>query len=428
MNCKTTKILLIALFALLFGQSASAQSFSKALGLLSDSIYIIAEDEEMLNRLRNMPNIDVGRGVSFSPKEKWFQMTMRFRMQNMVGFTFNDQFSLDQTEAQVKRLRLRFDGFVISPKLTYLIQLGFTPYDAALLPNENINVVRDAMVYYAPNSNWNFGFGQTKIRGNRARVNSSSALQFVDRSIVNSEFNLDRDFGFFGEFNKKLFADFNLVAKGSVTAGDGRNQQSAAKSGYAYTGRLEFFPLGRFKLLGDVFEGDYEREESPKFMIAGVASYNDRAVRLRGQTGGYIADEQTRTLNAYFVDVIFKYRGFAFYTDWMSRRSNDDLLIYDSEGAVVQNIFGGHGLNLQTSYIFPSNWEFALRNSTLFPDKKIQSRVKYEHWNQSTFGVTRYLIGHNLKIQADASFNYRKGQPKATYNPYELRFQVELGF
>jgi len=427
MSTYNRKIYFVTLLTLLLSFSLQAQKKSNPLSLLTDSIYIVAEDEEMLNRLRNMPNIEVGRGISFQPKEKWFQMTMRFRMQNMVGFTLDDEFSLDKTDAQVKRLRLRFDGYIYSPKLTYTIQLGFTAYDAALLPNENMNVVRDAMVYYAPNSTWNFGFGQTKIRANRARVNSSSALQFVDRSIVNSEFNVDRDFGFFAEFNKKLFSDFSMVAKGSITSGDGRNQQSAAKSGYAYTGRLEFFPLGRFKLHGDVFEGDYEREEKPRFMIAAATSYNDRAVRLKGQTGGYIADDQTRCLNSYFVDLIFKYNGFAFYTDWMARKSND-LIIKDSEGNAVQNIYGGQGLNIQTSYIFPSKWEIALRNSTLFPDKEIRSMVKYENWNQSTLGITRYLIGHNLKIQADASFNHRKGQSKDTYNPYEFRFQVELGF
>ena len=48
----------------------------------------------------------------------------------------------------MKRLRLRFDGYIFSPKLLYSIQLGFTPYDSKDLPNGNVNIVRDAMVYY----------------------------------------------------------------------------------------------------------------------------------------------------------------------------------------------------------------------------------------------------------------------------------------
>ncbi|MEG1905225.1 MAG: porin, partial [Bacteroidales bacterium] len=152
-----------------------------------DSMYVNPTDQALLNQLRNMPNIEVGKGITFQPKDKWYKLTMRIRMQNMVGLYFDDHFSLNKTEAQVKRLRLRFDGYIYSPKLTYSIQLGFTPYDAKPLPNENMNMVRDAMIYYIPNASWNIGFGQTKIKANRARINSSSALQFVDRSIVNSE-------------------------------------------------------------------------------------------------------------------------------------------------------------------------------------------------------------------------------------------------
>ena len=115
-------------------------------------------------------------------------MTIRFRMQNMVGLHFNDSFGLSETEAQIKRLRLRFDGYLFSPKFIYSIQLGFSGYDAENRPNGEVNIIRDAIVYYRPNPDWNLGFGQTKLKTNRARINSSSALQFVDRSIVNSEF------------------------------------------------------------------------------------------------------------------------------------------------------------------------------------------------------------------------------------------------
>ena len=53
----------------------------------------------------------------------------------------------------------------------------------------------DAVVKYAFSKNQQIWFGQTKLPGNRERVISSMALQFVDRSNVNSKFNIDRDFG-----------------------------------------------------------------------------------------------------------------------------------------------------------------------------------------------------------------------------------------
>lgn len=52
---------------------------------------------------------------------------MRFRMQNMVGLSFDKDFTLTKTDAQVKRLRLRFDGYIYSPKLVYSVQLDSPP-------------------------------------------------------------------------------------------------------------------------------------------------------------------------------------------------------------------------------------------------------------------------------------------------------------
>ena len=106
----------------------------------------------------------------------------------------------------------------------------------------------------------------------------------------------------------------------------------------------------------------------------------------------------------------------------MGRACNDPVL--DTETG--QFVYAGKGVNVQTSYILPSNWELALRNSTLLPDREVRPLAGYDTFNQSTFGVTKYLIGHSLKVQADASYNYRTNVMKE-YNRWEVRFQVELG-
>lgn len=402
--------------------SAQENKLNNIIALLTDTTDSELQDPELIERLRNMPNIEVGKGITFEPKNKLYKMTMRFRMQNLLALDFDDDFSLTETEARVKRLRLRFDGYIFSPKLLYSIQLGFTPYDTKVLPNGNNNLVRDAMIYYMPNPTWNIGFGQTKIKANRARVNSSSALQFVDRSIVNSEFNVDRDFGFFGEFYKALVGDFNIAAKGSVTLGEGRNWSNSKNTGFAYTGRLELYPFGRFKSLGEVAEGDFQRENKVKVLVAGAYSFNDNTTRLKGQNGEIIPSGETRDLQSFFFDFILKYQGFAFYTDFMGRICDKPKFAGDDKSY----IYTGKGLNIQTSYLFPKNWELALRNSTLFPEKEVRELVGYKNHNQTTLGVTKYLIGHSLKIQADASYNH-KSESLVPFNRWELRFQVELG-
>ena len=141
---------------------------------------------------------------------------------------------------------------------------------------------------------------------------------------------------------------FNLSAKGSVTLGEGRNWGSSPTGGLAYTGRLELYPLGRFKSKGDVIEGNYEFEERVKILLAGAYSYNHKASRLKGQRGAVMPGDATRNLGSYFVDFILEYRGFAFYTDFMGRSCSDPLFSPET-GAFVYN---GQGLNVQTSYLF----------------------------------------------------------------------------
>ncbi len=388
--------------------------------LLADSLDI---SNALLEQLRNMPNIEIGKGISFRPKSNWCSLTMRFRMQNLLALSFDNDFTLTNTEARVKRLRLRFDGFLYSPKLVYSIQLGFTDYDSEPLPNGNMNIVRDAIVYFVPNATWNIGFGQTKIKANRARINSSSALQFVDRSIVNSEFNLDRDFGFFGEYNTKRTNGLNLSFKGSITLGEGRNWSSSTSGGLAYTGRLELYPMGRFKSKGDVIEGDFEREDRVKILLAGAYSYNHKASRMRGQRGVLMPDDATRNIGSYFADFVLKYRGFAFCADYMGRTCNQPLFDDQTTAAV----YDGSGLNLQTSYLFRNKWEVAIRNSTLYPTDDVQQIIGYKNWNQTTLGITRYIIGHSLKVQTDFSYNTRRGAQNPDQNRWEIRFQLELG-
>ncbi len=420
------KRFLIGVLSLLFMLPISAQKTESRLDSITPRLTTYDYTEE-LNEIRmHIPNVEVGKGVSFQPKNKSYKLTMRIRMQNLVSVGFNDKFQAQDVDAQVKRLRLRFDGYIYSPKLSYSVQLGFTPSDTKATPDGNINIVRDAMIYYIPNPSWNIGFGQTKIRANRASLNSSSALQFVDRSIVNSEFNPDLDFGLFGEYNARLGNTFALGAKASVTTGDGRNWGNVKGSGLAYTGRLELFPFGRFSAKGDVIEGDYEREESPKILLAGAFSYNDRAMRMQGSKGSKVPDNTGHNLSTYYADFIFKYQGFAFYTDVMGRLASSPVI--QTPDGEKKYILTGTGVNVQTSYIFPSNWEIALRNSTIIPDKEVREGINYRTYNQSTFGVTKYLIGHQLKVQADISYNYKNQYSPSAYDRWQLRFQVELGF
>ena len=395
------------------------------LDTLNAQTILTREDSLALKKFRNMPNIEVGKGISFMPADSSYRLNIRFRMQNIAALTFADNDEVT-SELRAKRLRLRFEGFAFSPKLSYVIQLGFTGYDNEGLSG-TANMVRDAIIYYIPNHHWTLGFGQTKMPGNRARINSSSALQFVDRSLTNSAFHLDRDYGLFATYNHNLTHEFDYIFKMAITSGEGRNYNSAPNAGFAYTGRIELFPLGRFKKLGDLIEGDYEREETPKFMLAGAYSTNHKAIRSNGQRGTLLQNQESRTINSLFVDFIFKYHGLAFYTDYMARYCHNPVIEKKNDDQQDQYILKGNGINIQSSYIFTSNWEIAARYSDVNVAKSIKKQAGYSHENQFTLGITKYVIGHSLKLQLDATYDQKDMIVGSDQSFWMTRFQIELG-
>src|SRR5690606_36476138 len=125
-------------------------------------------------KIEALPYYNFGKGLGMTSPDSLFQMNLRFRMQNRLEI-LNDEGSTSY-DAMIRRLRLRFDGYVGDPRFVYVIQLSFSPQDVGPLEDDgDLNIIRDAMIFFNPNKNWNFGFGQTKLPGNRQRVNSSGA-------------------------------------------------------------------------------------------------------------------------------------------------------------------------------------------------------------------------------------------------------------
>lgn len=367
--------------------------------------------------------ITVEDGVSFS-KDSLFLMNFRFRMQNRAGLNTleGDDFRVNQYEMRVRRLRLRFDGFVGHPRLQYYIQLAFSRADLDLENALIAQPVRDAIVYYIVNENLYFGFGQSKLPGNRQRVNSSGNLQFADRSTANALFNIDRDFGLFAYKTFPFRKGGELQIKGALTTGDGRNA-SAVDDGLSYTGRLEYLPFGSFRNNGDYSEGDLEFEPKPKLSIGLTLSANEKANRTGGQLGPSLFEP--RDMNSFIVDGVFKYMGWAVLGEYLERRSPDPFTSNDlGELRIVQV---GWGINTQVSRMLDRKNELAVRYSKVIPDVEIlqfQDRV-----DEVLLGFSRYVNGHRIKFQANVGYKWLEGLSRFDNagNSWTAMFQVEFG-
>jgi phosphate-selective porin OprO and OprP len=391
--------------------------FTAAVLYLLMSTAVHAQDQ-MSDRFPGLPYYSYGSGIGWTTPDSTYQLNMRFRMQNRATYSNYDGQD-ESVEMLVRRLRLRFDGFVGDPRFLYAIQLSFAPGDVGTLRDGgNINIIRDAVVYYRPNRNWNIGFGQTKLPGNRQRVNSSGALQLTDRSINNALFNIDRDFGLQVYYLNEDTGSFSYNLKTAVSTGEGRNWTDQSDTNLAYTARLEVMPLGSFQRSGIFFEGDIVREETPKLLIGGTWHYNHQAMRTQGQQGAMLA--QPADLTSILLDAMLKYRGWSFQTAWMTRQTDFDTVVPGSPF-----VMAGNGTDLQLSYLFPSDYEIIGRFSTQTPAPEIEAFMPQRE--QYTFGITRYIWEHALKIQTELTYDARSFPGTGSENGWYLRFQVELG-
>lgn len=370
--------------------------------------------------------ISFDKGLGFFAPDSTFGLNLRFRMQNRIGMNTvsASDFSPESFEANVRRLRLRFDGFVGKSGLTYYLQLSFSRGDQDWDNTGFPGIVRDAMVFYNFSENFYLGMGQGKLPGNRQRVISSGQQQFAERSLVNAIFNIDRDFGLMGYYSNHAGGlHYNL--KGAVSTGEGRNTQRT-NDGLAYTGRLELLPFGPFTKDGDFTEGDLEREPSPKLSLGATYSFNHKAVRDAGQRGAFL--HAPVDIQACFVDLIAKYQGWALQSEaaWRRAPGQDLPPPVPEPGAELQPyVFTGKGVNTQLSYVFPSMWELAGRHTRVVPEKALamleQSATIY------TFGISKYLAKHRNKLQANLSYQENSGGTQADKSFWNLMFQVEIG-
>jgi phosphate-selective porin OprO/OprP len=376
------------------------------------------------------PYFNFTNGIGFASPDSAYSLNIRFRMQNraLMNTKSADDLHPSSYEARVRRCRLVFTGHVVDPRLSYYLQLSFSRGDMdwtvedETSQNVSPNVVRDAVIYYKATKNWQIGLGQTKLPGNRQRVNSSGALQFYDRSLVNANFTTDRDFGLFSIYKIQSPGGFTTLVKTTISSGEGRNS-NRSNFGLAYTGRIEFLPLGVFTGGGDYFEGDVNREEKPKLSIGGAYMLNDLAVRTGGQLGDDLGGQ--RSFSLYIADLMFKYRGFCIASEYIRRDANNPYVV--GKDNVKRLITTGDGINNQISYCFKSRWEIALRQTLISPHRDVLA--DFNQAEQYGAGITKYLNHHKVKAQFNILYNRERDLLKQQYEDeyFTAVFQLELG-
>ncbi|OIQ40297.1 MAG: porin [Bacteroidetes bacterium MedPE-SWsnd-G1] len=328
----------------------------------------------------------------------------RIQMLSSTNWDYEDgNFGKANTSFLIRRARLKFDGFAFSPKFKYKIELGLSNRDisgGSIYTRDTPRIILDAVIKWNFHENFVLWAGQTKLPGNRERVISSANLQLVDRSLLNANFNIDRDIGLQLRHHFNLTDKFVVREIVSIAQGEGRNITYGNLGGHQFTGRLEFLPFGTFKSKGDYLGSSLQRESSVKLNFAIGFDHNNNAVKTRSNQGEFMITDDgfyETDINTVFIDAILKYKGFSFMAEY-AKRTADDPIAKNSDntptGFVVRE---GTGLNIQSGYLFPKNWELTGRLSHV-------DVVDKDLTNQYTLGFSKYFAGHKLKIQSDLSY------------------------
>lgn len=378
-------------------------------------------------------NTKFGKGLyNVVAKDNSFSMKFAIRMQSLyIGeWTVNDSTGMGPGTSQflIRRARLKFGGHAFSPRLKYKVELGLTNRDiSGASPHTKgaPRVILDAVIKWNFYKNFTLWAGQTKLPGNRERVVSSANLQFVDRSKLNSNFNIDRDMGAQLRHHFKLGKNFTVREIVSVSQGEGRNVTDVNLGGYQYTSRVEILPFGAFASKGDYVGSSVKREEKPKLSIAGTYDMHDRAVKTKSNQGSYMENNEgyfETDITTIFGDMMFKYGGFSMMGEYAVRSAAQDSAM-NVDGTKTGDVVGvGTGLNLQMGYMFKNNWEVAARYTLTDWDTDVTGK---EDQTQYTFGIGKFFKGHKLKVQSDITYSQTVDNPD---NELMYRLQFDLHF
>ena len=351
-----------------------------------------------------------GKGLfNLVGKDSTWSMKVGMRFQTLATSSWGVNGGLNNPAASmlIRRSRLKFDGFAYSPKLKYKLELGLSNRDmsgASAFTSNSPRYILDAVLKWNFSGNFVLWAGQTKLAGNRERVVSSGDLQMVDRSLLNSRFNIDRDIGLQLRHHFNLTDTFIVKEVFSISQGEGRNVTTGNLGGHQYTSRIEILPFGNFASKGDYRGSDLKFETSPRLALGVTYDFNNNAVKNRSNQGSYMTNDigfYETNISTLFVDAMYKHKGFSLMAEYANRDAADPYA-KNSDGSLTgAEVQVGNGLNVQSGYLLSKTVELSTRYTNIALNKSITGKGSE---NQYTLGLSKYIAGHKLKVQTDLSY------------------------
>lgn len=407
------QLIIAGLAGLLFnGQSATAKTLED---VLKEKEVITEEDYKEVTKSKPLQYLP-GKGFTFTSDDEMFRLSLGGRLQTRLTYTDYDGDSSkpNATKAEVRRMKLWLSGNAYSKDLTYLLQTDFTQSGSSKL-------LEHAYFNYRLQDELQILAGQTKVPFGRQWLNSSGALQFVDRSITSDTFRPGYDTGMkLSGYIMKGLLTYDLGIYGG--AGQSTTRTSSEN---AYAGRVMVNPFGNMAY----GESDLDNSAKPLLSIGAnfygntlkkttATSFETNNIALAGSSGwlgkgiSTFATGERVDISTWGADAAFK---------WQGVFAEAEYLAGEAEGGRSGKHLRANGFYGQVGYcVIPKKLELALRYSFVEPNKS-----KSNDLIRDTSGaVSWYFDKHNLKLQGDVTNSNDESKGDTDDLIYRLQAQI----
>jgi phosphate-selective porin OprO/OprP len=312
----------------------------------------------------------------------------------------------NQSNFEARRLRMKIGGHGLQPWIKYYFEIDLQPSRDV----DDSSAASSARVidYRIDIAKWDWGgirFGQWKVDLNRERVDSSGRQQFVERSIANRVFTVDRQVGvqLRGRLFKDTAADMRYYA--GIFNGEGRSVNNTDNN-LLYMARLQWNFLGR-DLSWRQTDVEFTEKPTGSFAIAGFTNTggctrwsSSGCGNLDGFDKPAVAASEQFDIEQVVQEFAFKYQGFS------AQQELHRKVIKDSSDGSRHELTGGYA---QAGYFFhnllpavPAPLEVAMRYAYV-EEPNATDRLFENKRKELTLGANWFFNGHNSKITLDVS-------------------------
>lgn len=387
-------------------------------------------------------HFETGNGL-FSTNLQW-RAQMRFSGINRGDPRSPGNFSAnDVSNFEGRRLRMKIGGHGYKPWIKYYFEVDTQPSRSVNSGNDRSRII-DWRLDVQPWEEFGIRVGQWKINYNRERVDSSGRQQFVERSIVNRQFTIDRQVGVMaqGRLFKGTLADVRYYA--GVFNGEGRATNNPDDN-FMYMGRVQWNFLGRDLKWR---QSDVKRHRKPTGSLAFAAAQNTGTCTRWSSSGcgnlsaftsptAAIAAGQLEQFNIdqYVQEFAFKWNGLSLQQEYHWKNIQDSGTVAMTSGR-THSWEGAYG---QVGYFFneifsavPEGLEVAFRYA--FTDETDASApqrltIPQNHRKEYTWAVNYFIAGHNNKLTFDVSYlTLRDASSGLFYDDERVRLQWDISF